>query len=391
MAKGNPVMRRWRLGLVLMLIAGALAAAGWAVWLRPVAVTVAAVEHDVAIEVYGIGTVEARVRSAVGLEVAGTVTGLFADHEDRVPKGAVLARLDARQQDARVAEAEAALQQARAARAKAEAAILKANSLLDKRRQAAGRRQELLSKGSVSVEVAQDSAADLRVAEAELALARSDLALADATVADAEARLRYESARLDSYTLTAPFEALVIARHKELGAAVNPGEPLFTLIAPDSVWALVHIDEASAGSLTEGQEAAVRLRSLPGRTFAARVVRIDLESDRVTEERKVYLKCEVCPSRVHLAEQLEATIAAGSLPRAVLVPQVAVDRFDGRNGMVWTVEDGRLARRTLSFGRHTLDGRLEVTGGLPDGARPVVAAVSGLREGRRAAPLETAP
>ncbi|HYF89516.1 efflux RND transporter periplasmic adaptor subunit [Azospirillum sp.] len=351
--------------------------------LRPVAVAVAAVEHDVAIE--------ARVRSAVGLELASTVTELFADHEDRVPQGAVLARLDTRQQDDRVAEAEAALGQARAARTKAEAAILKATSLLDKRRQAAGRRQELLSRGSVSVEVAQDSATDLRVAEAELALARSDLALADATVADAEARLRYESARLDRYTLAAPFEALVIARHKELGAAVNPGEPLFTLVAPDSVWALVHIDEASAGGLTEGQAAAVRLRSLPGRSFAARVVRIDLESDRVTEERKVYLKCGDYPSRHHLAEQLEATIAVASLPRAVLVPQAAVERFDGRSGMVWTVEDGRLARRKLSFGRRMLDGQLEVTGGLPNGARPVVAPASGLREGRSAEPLETTP
>lgn len=385
-------MRRLlRLGLALLPILGVLAGGAWALWLRPLAVPVAAAEDEVPLEVYGIGTVEARVRSAVGLEVAGTLTELFADHGDRVPQGAVLARLDTRQQDARVAEAKAAVGQARAARARAEATILKAHSLLDKRRQAAGRRQQLLAKGSVSVEVAEDSAADLRVAEAELTVAQSDLAVAEAAVADSEARLRYESARLDRYTLTTPFDALVIARHKELGAAVNPGEPLFTLIAPDSVWALVHIDEASAGGLAEGQVATVRLRSLPGGAFRARVTRIELESDRVTEERKVYLKCEVCPPRVYLAEQVEATIAVGRLPRAVLVPQAAIDRFDGRSGTVWTVEEGRFARRALSFGRRTLDGRLEVTGGLPDGARPVVAAAPGLREGRRADPQGASP
>ncbi|MFC5312754.1 efflux RND transporter periplasmic adaptor subunit, partial [Azospirillum rugosum] len=328
--------------------------------------------------------VEARVRSAVGLEVAGTLTELSADHGDRVAKGMTLARLDSSQQEARVAEVKAAVGQARAARDKAAAAIVKARSLLDKRRQTNERRQTLLGKGSVSVEAAQDSAADLKVAEAELDVARADLAVAEAVIADAEARLRYETARLGRHVLAAPFDALVVARHKELGAAVNPGEPLFTLIAPDSVWALVHVDEASAGGLREGQPARVRLRSLPGQAFDARIVRIEMESDRVTEERKVYLKCDVCPPRVFLAEQVEATIAVDRLESALLVPQTAVERYDGRRGVVWTVEDGRLARRTLDFGRRTLDGRLQIVDGLPDGARAVTETVPGLREGRRA-------
>ncbi len=378
-------MRRLVRLILLALFAVALAGGAlYALRFSSITVPVTFLERDVPIEVYGIGTVEARVRSAVGLEVAGTLTELFADHGDQAAAGTVLARLDTRQQEARVAEATAAVGQARAAREKAVAAITRARSLLEKRRQANERRQALLAKGSVSVEIAQDSAADLKVAEAELAVAQSDLAVTEAALADSEARLRYEAARLDRYTLTAPFKALVVARHKELGAAVNPGEPLFTLVAPDSIWALVHVDEASAGGLMEGQPAEVRLRSLPAQTFRARVTRIELESDRVTEERKVYLKCEVCPPRVFLAEQVEATIEMDRLPSAILVPQTAVERFDGRRGAVWTVEDGRLARRILGFGRRTLDGRLEVVEGLPEDVRVVTAPIAGLREGRSA-------
>ncbi len=378
-------MRRLVRTILLVSFAAALVGGGlYAMRFSSITVSVAVPEQDVPIEVYGIGTVEARVRSAVGLEMAGTLTELFADHGDRVPAGTVLARLDTRQQEARVAEAKAAVGQARAAREKAVAAVTRARALLEKRRQTNERRQALLTKGSVSVETAQDSAADLKVAEAELVVAQSDLAVTEAALADAEARLRYEVARLDRYTLTAPFDALVVARHKELGAAVNPGEPLFTLVAPDSIWALVHVDEASAGGLMEGQPAEVRLRSLPAQTFRARVARIELESDRITEERKVYLKCEACPPRVFLAEQVEATIAVDRLPSTILVPQTAVDRFDGRRGTVWTVEDGRLARRTLGFGRRTLDGRLEVVDGLPDNARAVTVPIAGLREGRSA-------
>ena len=377
-----------RIGLVALVLA-ALAGGGlYALRLRPLQVGVAVPERAVPVEVYGLGTVEARIRSAVGLEVGGTLTDLTADHGDRVAKGAVLARIDTRQQEARVAEAKAAIGQARANREKAQASIVRAQAALDKRRQNDERRQALLGKGSVSVEAAQDAAADRKVAEAELEVARSDLAVAEAAAADAEARLQYEAARLERYTLTAPFDALVVARHKELGAAVNPGEPLFTLVDPATIWALVHVDEAQAGALAEGQAATVRLRSLPGQAFKARVVRIELESDRVTEERKVYLKCEVCPPRVYLAEQVEATIAVATLDHALLVPQTAVEGFDGHGGTVWTVEEGRLARRAVRFGHRTLDGRLEVAGGLPDGARVVGALLPGLREGRAA---EVAP
>ena len=33
----------------------------------------------------------------------------------------------------------------------------------------------------------------------------------------------------------------------------------------------------------------------PNQVFQARVVRIGIESDRVSEERRVYVKCEQCP------------------------------------------------------------------------------------------------
>ena len=62
------------------------------------------------------------------------------------------------------------------------------------------------------------------------------------------------------------------------------------------MWALAYVDESRAGAIKEGQPAEVRLRSLPQQVFPAKVVRIGLESDRVSEERRVYVKCDVCPS-----------------------------------------------------------------------------------------------
>jgi HlyD family secretion protein len=51
---------------------------------------------------------------------------------------------------------------------------------------------------------------------------------------------------------------------------------------------------------------------------------------------------------------------------------------------VWTIEQGRLARREVTFGHRTLDGRLAITGGVPDGVPVLARLAGGLRVGRAA-------
>src|SRR3989304_9020738 len=93
----------------LLIAAGAIA---WTLFFRPVGVQVSHPERDVLVQVFGLGTVEARVTSKVGFKVSGVVVELRADVGNRVPKGAVLARLDDREQTARAARAKAAPEQA---------------------------------------------------------------------------------------------------------------------------------------------------------------------------------------------------------------------------------------------------------------------------------------
>jgi len=66
--------------------------------LRPISVQVAHSERDVAVRVFGLGTVEARIESKIGFKVAGVLAEIDANVGDCVAKGAVLARLDSREQ-----------------------------------------------------------------------------------------------------------------------------------------------------------------------------------------------------------------------------------------------------------------------------------------------------
>ena len=117
-------------------------------------------------------------------------------------------------------------------------------------------------------------------------------------------------------------------------------------------------------------------------------MRVGLESDRVTEERRVFIKGDNPPPQVYLGEQAEFWITVARLDNALLVPEAAVSGYDGRQGRVWTVAAGHLYRRLVKFRHRTEDARLEIVEPLPDDVRVVVHLENAFREGRAARAID---
>lgn len=379
MKRGNMA----KLLAVAVLVAGA-AAAYMFLTSRPIAVSVASVERNVAIRVYGLGTVEARTLSKIGFQVGAALTQLSAKDGDAVRRGDLLATLDKDVQVSRVARARAAADGAAANFDKAEANVAKAAAVLAQRRAADERQQTLVGRNVSSRQMAEEARRDVEVAAADLTIARTDVDVVRSQVADAAAALSYEQAILSQHELRAPFDGVVVERHAEAGTVVRAGEVIYTLMDPGSVWVLAYIDEERAGSLAVGQKADVRLRSMPHDVYHGKVARIGIESDRVNEERRVWIACEVCPPRAFLGEQAEVVITVAELAEALLVPEDAIRGFDGHRGRVNVVRDGRLAEIELTFGHRTQDASAEVVSGLPEGARIVTTPLMKPVEGRMA-------
>lgn len=372
-----------------VLIAGiapaiAIGLGGYLAAFRPVAVVPARVEDNVVVRVFGLGTVEAQMISKIGFEVGAAITEIKVDHGDRVKKGAVLVRLHDAEQAAKVARANAGVMSAEVAIRKAEANIAKAEAIMAQKSQVNRRRQELAGRQTVSVQTAEEAQKDEDVARADLAVARADLDVLKASLADAKAQARFEQIMLEHHTLEAPFDGIVVERSKEVGTVIKAGDPVITLVAPETVWILAYIDESRAGPIALGQKAEVRLRSLPQKRYSGNVVRIGIESDRVTEERRIWVRCTDCPAAFHLGEQAEVLINVAEIAKARLVPEAAVQGFDGSRGQVWTVEKGRVARRMIAFGHRTEDARLEVSDALPEGVQIITNPAPGLAAGRSA-------
>ena len=86
---------------------------------------------------------------------------------------------------------------------------------------------------------------------------------------------------------------------------------------------------------------------------------------------------------MYLGEQAEIFVQVASLDNALLVPETAIETFDGVTGIVWVIQKNRLYRQAVTCGHKTLDGLVEITGGLTPDMRVVTNTPRGLKEGRR--------
>ena len=372
--------------LILVLIAG-VAGGGWYMTKkRPLSVKIAKIEQNVDIKVFGLGTVEARILSKIGFKVSNSIVELKVDEGDKVRKGDVLARLDSAEQRARIAKAEAGVLAAHAAIKGSQSTIRKAETVLKQQSRTSDRKQALFDKRTISAEVVETAKLARDTAAADLEIANSTLLSSQSALKTAQAQLALEKVTLDQYILKAPFAGVIITRHLELGSVAKAGEPLFTLVDPNTVWVLGHISENRSGLIALGQTAEIRLRSRPHDLYRGKVERIDIESDRVTEERQVYLSCGDCLERFNLGEQAEVYVTTATLENALFVPENAVDNFDERQmiGTVWILENGKLKKHDVVFGHRTLDARLSISDGLPDNAKVLVNLPKQLKEGRDA-------
>ena len=351
--------------ILILLIAGLVA---WRLT-RPLDVPVLALESNVPVTLFGLGNVDAERVSRAGFDVSGIMAEIRVRVGDSIRAGDTIARLDTRLQALRVAAATDALKLAEATIRQSQARIGTSTATVALKHQLAERARMLQTRNAGTAAAAEDATADAAVAEAQNVESQRALDGALAQLQQAQTALAQEREVLAHHELRAPFDAIVTERLAVEGAVVQAGQPVVTLVARDSLRIMTFINEGLAGSLRPGQKASIVLRSRPSESFAGHVDRIEPASDRTTEERSVSVVFDQAPDVLFLAEQAEVRIDLGTIQKGYLVPERAVHDRDGGGGIVWAVENGRLAERRVELGRRLEDGRLEITSPLPDGVR----------------------
>ncbi len=373
--------RRVGLGLLGLLLLGALAFVVMRSGpLAPTRVTVIEVtEGRLTPALFGIGTVEARRSYLIGPTAAGRVRKVSVDVGDAVKAGQLLAEMDPVDLDERLAALDASIARAGSAAAAVEAqrkdALAKRElAAINARRYVDLGEKNFISAGVVEGKLQEQTSADAAVsgADANLAAARQDLK-----------RLAAERAGLlqqrDNVRLLAPSDGVVVSRDAEAGSTVVAGQAVLRLIEPSSLWVKVRFDQGRSAGLAPGLQAQIVLRSNPSKPIAGKVSRVEAISDSVTEERVAQVAFDSLPAGVSVGELAEVTLALPPQALALLVPNASIKRRvdpsgtqAGEQAAVWLLDGNSLRLAPVRLGQSSLDGRVQVLGGLKAGDRVVV-------------------
>ena len=355
----------------LVLVAGGIALK--MTLFAPTKVTVVTVERrDLTAQIYGNGTVEAKVVVGVSSKITGRIVELYADQGDRVKRGQLLAKLendDFRQQEQ---QAEAGLSRSAATLRVEQANLQKARSNLVLAEKNAGRFKSLHAQNLVSTLEAEQYDTACQVAREEVA--RSEAAVESIKMEQQVGRagVGFARSKVADTVIYAPQDGIIITRDLEKGATVSPGTSIFTLADPRTVCVKANVDESLLKGVAIGKKAMITLRSSQGEPLPGQVARLGRQSDRVTEELEVDVAFDEPLEDFRLGEQSDVYIIAGMKKAVPSLPSAAIVTKDKKRG-VWLVKNGRLTFREITVGITDRRNFSEIVAGL-DGSERVVAA-----------------
>lgn len=270
-------------------------------------------------------------------EIDGRIDKLLFKEGQPVKKGAVLVMLDAAEQRARLAAANADLK------------------LAESRYK---RSEELVAKNFISRQALDEARANLDILRA---------------------RRQQEQVALDKTVIRAPFSGVAGLRQISPGAYVSKGTDIVRLDALGNLKLEVPVPETLLSLVRIGLPISLTFDALPGQTFSGTVHAIDPVVDPVS--RNVRVRARIANPKGQLKPGMfaRATADLGGKTSAILLPeQVIVPKSDG--SYVFLAVDGKAELRKVTLGKRE-PGRVEIVSGVQAGDTVVLDGQIKLRPG----------
>ena len=278
------------------------------------------------------GVAEPVARAVLSTKLMGTVTEVRAQEGDRVTRGRLLARIDARDIEAKRAQVEAGMAAADATQREARAQAVRFRALF------------------------ADSAAtrsQLDQAEAALARAEGGLGTARASLVELDAMRSYGEIR-------APFDGIVTRRYVDPGAFAAPGSPVLEVQDASRLRISVTVPPRVVAAIAKQGPLEVRIEGRPASAV--------LEGAVPASGGAVYTVNAILANEN--GEFLPGTAAIIRIPdgerRGILVPSSALVHEGDLTGVRVRTAD-QIDLRWIRTGRAGEDGATEVLSGLVAG------------------------
>jgi len=294
---------------------------------------------------------------------------------DGVQKGQVLARIDPRDYDVGLRQAQGQLEETRASVQRAESDY---------------ERQQRIFK--------EDPGA---TSESSIDRAREQRDRARANIRSLQAAVDSARDQLEDTYLRAPFGGTVVATFVENYEQVRPKEPVLRLVDISSIKMVINIPENFISLAKRGadiKDITVVFDPFPDEKLAAQILEVSPEASQLTRTYPVTLvmnqpkNAKILPGMAGRAEA-RSPERAGNDGGPIIIPMGAAFSSDKNNKTyVWVINDQTktVARREVTLGTVTNAGTV-VRAGLQRGEWIATAGVNSLRDGQRVRIAEKAP
>ncbi len=348
--------------------------------------------------------------------MSGRVVEVLAEEGDHVPMEAVLARIDNRDAELEVRDAEVALVEAEIRAETAALAVLESRAIQDNMKLAAEQaqrdyeRNQRLFEGrenasALSAQALETSRLDLEkarhdVVASELAWKKSRVQERDAANAVSRAEVALERAKLThEYTeIRAPFAGVIASRSTRVGDTVG-SEPMFVLTDTENLRAVLHRPQRELGLFAKGigsngdggahtLTVTARAEALPGLVFRGRIERTSPTVDANSGSFRVTARLDIRSEdgsgpRLLPGMLVRLEIVTDRHAGALVVPKRSIRREADQSFVM--VVDGEVARRVDVEEGFSDDDFVEIVpleeGALEEGQRIVTVGARDLADG----------
>jgi HlyD family secretion protein len=316
--------------------------------------TIKVSDQSLAPTLFGVGTIEARRSYLMGPVVAGRVLNVYVDVGNLVKEGQLLAEMDSIDLNQRMVAAQAQVTDAKAR-------LLLASETHK-------RYVELGNKNFISPIVVEGKSQELNSAKAIVQKTTADLA-----------GLKQQELNIK---LRAPVDGIITSRDAEPGSTVIAGQAVLKLIDPTSLWIKTRFDQGKSMGLAVGLDANVILRSNPHQPISGKVVRVEMLSDSVAEERIAQIEMIDMPKTVSIGEMAEVTLQLAPSEYGLSLPNASIKKRGDETG-VWVLKDGKPHFARVQIGQNGLNGQVVILNGLKSGDEVVLYSDAEIKEGQR--------
>src|SRR5690242_3693049 len=248
------------------------------------------------------GALSAVTTVQVGTQVSGQISAIYADFNQKVKKGQLLARIDPTLQQQAVQDAQAGVERSQSQYTMAKQEYDREKTLYDSK----------------------------VITASEFGTAQSNYEVGKANLKSAQIALDKAKQNLAYTNIYAPIDGVIVQRTVDVGqtVAASLSAPELFLIANDlsQMQILANVDESDIGQIAVGQPVTFTVQAYPNRSFTGTVQQVRLQSTTQDNVVNYTTVISVANTDGKLLPGMTATVSflTGSATNALLVPNAAL-------------------------------------------------------------------